>query len=339
MKAGWKWPDRDKLNRGGKALPLPVSKVAHRHTTDIDRQQTMQSKEWDRLGNVCVVRATKALEGDTDGYTREHRYHISDMFNSMATTNRTIRRVLEAGANEPESVDALVLARLQLECLYTVCLMLEGPQHVDCYTRDYWRKRYIEYLLMREETMGLPELEQLAAETPVDLIRLGLHFGVTPDQMATVELREIGKPLDASLTKQSIPRFPTPGQSIERFSPGDKRRMLERLHHKYVDLCSFAHGSGHANLFKIVFDRRSPHGDFLTEAEKEKRFMYDVVGTVYTVSFLSIAQSTAELTLLYPHDVELSVAVSNAWEQLRRTSFLTKAIWEIRTRSLLGMIS
>src|SRR5260370_27441832 len=111
------------------------------------------------------------------------------MFNSMATTNRTIRRILEAGTDEPESVDALALARLQLECLYTVCLMLEGSQHVDCYTRDYWKKRYIQYLLAREETKALPDFGSFGSDAQTDLIRLGLHFGVTASQMATVELR------------------------------------------------------------------------------------------------------------------------------------------------------
>ena len=132
-------------------MKITVRSAAHQHTTDIDPTLVMDAREWDRLGNVCVTRATTALERDLLGYKKEHRDHLSDMFKSMAATNRTIRRVLEPGSEDPSSVDALALARLQLECLFALCLMFEGSQHVDCYTQDRWRKQYVRYLLLRQE--------------------------------------------------------------------------------------------------------------------------------------------------------------------------------------------
>jgi len=97
-------------------MKITVSSAAHQHTTDIDPTLVMDTREWDRLGNVCIARATAALEKDLSGFRREHRDHLSDMFKSMAATNRTIRRVLEPGSEDASSVDALALARLQLEC-------------------------------------------------------------------------------------------------------------------------------------------------------------------------------------------------------------------------------
>jgi hypothetical protein len=299
----------------------------------------MKSKEWDRLGNICVARATTALEGSIDGYSKEQRDHMSDMFNSMAATNRTIRRVLEPGWEDPSSVDALVLARLQLECLFVLCLMFEDSKYVDCYTQDHWRKRYVQYLLMREETMALARFEHFVSQTPVDLIRLGLHFGVTGAQMQTVELEELGKPLPAGVVKQSIPQFPTPGKAIQKLPRGEKRRILERLYQEYAQLCSFAHGSGQANLLKIVFDKRSIDSKFLSDAEKAERFQGVVLGESYLVSFFSIVQSTTELTALYPGDMDLVSAAIEAWKRLCEASLLTKAVWEMRTRRLLGVIT
>ncbi len=106
----------------------------------------------------------------------------------------------------------------------------------------------------------------------------------------------------------------------------------------YVELCSFAHGLGEANLLKLVFDKRSPDGRMFDGIEKEKKFNTNVSGQSHRISFLSIAQSTAELTKLYPSDMELSVAASNAWNQLRGASLFTKAIWELRTKKLLGIL-
>ena len=216
--------------------------------------------------------------------------------------------------------------------------MFEGSQHVDCYTQDHWRKQYVRYLLLRQETMALPAWEQFVSETPVDLIRLGLHFGVTQAQMCTVEFQELGKPLPAGIAQQNIPQFPTPGKVIGKIADPGKRRMLERLYMNYVELCSFAHGLGEANLLKLVFDKRSPDGRMFDGIEKEKKFNTNVSGQSHRISFLSIAQSTAELTKLYPSDMELSVAASNAWNQLRGASLFTKAIWELRTKKLLGIL-
>jgi hypothetical protein len=299
----------------------------------------MDAKEWDRLANVCVVRATTALRDDINGYSKEQRDHISDMFNSMAATNRGIRRLLDQGWGDPSAVDALALARLQLEGVYALSLMFESPQYVDCFRRHYWRTLFVQYLLMREEVSGLPRFQEWASETPVGLMKLGLYFGVTNAQMCIVENEELGTPFPSGVHKESIAQFPTPWGAINHVAQGDKRRMLERLYPKYQDLCSFAQGSGKANLFKLMFDERAPDAKFATDQERAAKFQEHVLGEAFITSFFSIAQATAELTLSYPNSMELPSAAINAWNQLSEASFWTKAIWEIRTRILLGAVS
>lgn len=192
---------------------------------------------------------------------------------------------------------------------------------------------------MREETLGLPRLQELATATHNELIKLGLLFGVTNAQLCTVENEELGKPLPPGVSKESIAQFPTPGQAIGHIAQGNRRRMLERLYPKYQDLCSFAHGSGKANLFKMMFDERSPDAKFATDQERAERFQRNVLGEAFITSFFSIAQATCELTLLYPSRTELHAAAISAWNQLSEASLWTKAVWEIRTRDLLGAIS
>jgi hypothetical protein len=317
---------------------VKVSQVAHHHTTDIDITKEMQSKEWDRVANICIGRAATALKGNAPGYTKEQRDQLGDVFSSMAATSRTIRRVLQPGRDEPGTVDALALVRLQLEGLYALCLMLESPDHVTCYVQDYWKKRYVDYLLTFEETRALSRFAAMQPTVPFALQQLGRLFGITDAQAYTIEHEELGRPLPPGVSKQPIQPFPTPDRTISKVAQGSKRRMLERLYPKYVYLCSFAHGLAHANLFKNVFDTRSPHRHVASDTQIEERFQYDVLGETYTLNFLSIAQSTAELTRMYPNDMELPTAALNAWNSLSQASLLTKAIWEIRTRSLLGVI-
>jgi hypothetical protein len=63
-----------------------------------------------------------------------------------------------------------------------------------------------------------------------------------------------------------------------------------------------------------------------------------VVGEAYTTSFFSIAQATAELKVRYPNNMDVVDAAYGAWNELSVASLLTKAIWEIRTTALLGVI-
>ena len=53
---------------------------------------------------------------------------------------------------------------------------------------------------------------------------------------------------------------------------------------------------------------------------------------------MSIAQSAAELTTLYPNDTELTSAVMGAWNELHDAHLLAIAVWNIRTKSLLGVV-
>ena len=62
---------------------------------------------------------------------------------------------------------------------------------------------------------------------------------------------ELGKPLPEGVPNESFARSPTPGRAIQ-IQRGDKRRMLGRLHQNTKDLCSFAHGSSKANLFRMM---------------------------------------------------------------------------------------
>ena len=53
---------------------------------------------------------------------------------------------------------------------------------------------------------------------------------------------------------------------------------------------------------------------------------------------MSIAQSAAELTTLYPNNMELASAVTRAWNELCGAHMLVNAVWNIRTKGLFGVV-
>ena len=87
-----------------------------------------------------------------------------------------------------------------------------------------------------------------------------------------------------------------------------------------------------------LFNDRSPHRVPMTTGDVQKKFDQEVLGLCYIVSNLSIAQARAEIILFYADDVELRAAATQLWNEMSETNLIGKAIWNIRTKALLGVI-
>jgi len=170
------------------------------------------------------------------------------------------------------------------------------------------------------------------------LRKLSEIWGVTGPERLTVEYEQLGITPPAGFNKQPIRGFPTPKQLIDKLPYGTKRQMLERLYVEYQQLCSFAHGLPIASMKKAVFDGRSPLRKMFSEAEIEKNFEQEVCAPAQVYSFLGIVQAVAELTTLYPNDMELVSGTTKAWTELLDSHLLVNAIWNIRTKALLGIV-
>ena len=277
------------MNRMSKSIT--VSSCAYVHTQDIDPEQHINAGPINDAMELSVARAVASLESSSGSYTDFHRANMQTVLRSMLSTHRGIRKVLGWGEEDPMSVDALALARLPVEGLYTICLMTEDASWVDCYLKDGWRKEYEFFLLQREETRNLSRFDEFSKKTGP--FNIGMHaktIGITKDQIATVEHEQLGAPLPAGVTKEDIPSFPTPGRAINKLTKGtDKRKMLERLYPEYVFLCSFAHGLPDANLFKMMFNRDSKFRKFWDDAELKNTFQRQVAERAYTTSLLRVS--------------------------------------------------
>jgi hypothetical protein len=160
----------------------------------------------------------------------------------MKVTHRSIRLLVKVGDEQPESVDALVLARLQLEGLYTICLLTQKAEHVDRFVKEAWKRQYVRYLLMREELKGLGRFAESDVHELSRLLKLGTVWNVSEAERLTIEYDELETPPPAGFVRQPIKMFPTPGGVIKEMPPGAKKAMLERLYIDYQDLCAYAHG-------------------------------------------------------------------------------------------------
>jgi hypothetical protein len=115
-------------------MKITVASCAFKHAADM-ALSTVDSHKLDSMANTCVSRAIDALKTPTARYNDKDRFHISRIFSDLKMTHKTIRCVLE-GVDPPESVNSLVLARVQLEALYVLCLMFEDVCYVARFLQD-----------------------------------------------------------------------------------------------------------------------------------------------------------------------------------------------------------
>src|SRR5258708_1305250 len=318
-----------------------VRDVAFRHTNDHTVGKPISGPLLEDHVSSCVARATAALERDASGYDTKQRHQMSDVFRSLLYTHRAIRRFLkDMTPNDPEAVDALALLRLQFEALFAICLMLEDAKYVDAYVQDYWRKRYVQYLLVREECSGLSSHDKYLTESPTFLTLLRDYFGITPEQQATVDFEELGTPLPAGMTATPLRRFLTPGKVPDKIANPDKKRMLERLNVEYGYLCSFAHVLAEANLLKGLFDPQSTHRSDAgaTHNDLADKFQIMILSASNLKSCICVAAATTELTLSYPNDLELTASAMKLWNTICEANPLARIVRALRAKGALRLI-
>jgi hypothetical protein len=313
--------------------------VAWPNTQDIDVHRHLDAPALDAHVKLCASAVTNALKSTPPGYTPDQAAHMGWMFDAMRFTHSTIRNLVAKGANSPECVDSLALARQQLEALYSMCLMVEDAKFVDIYVKSFWRDAYAQFLLDRLERQALPRFSEYLNKTGSPLMEvLRLTSGVTDEEKATVELEELGTPLPAGMNEVKIRSFPTPRSVIDKVIDPQRKQMLMRLYPEYKRLCAYAHGSVQSWIAKTAFWEKSPLRKMHTDGERQTKYEKEIVDPAFLFSFLPTVQSSCEVATLYPNDVELKKVAIGAWNVLSEMNLLSKIIWEIRGKSSLGVI-
>ena len=320
-----------------------VKNAHHAHIEAIDKDAVKAGgDQWEALVNICVKAAEEALDTPPNGYSVWQRNSITDAFVSMRATHRAIRALLKLGDTHPESVDALALARLQLEGFYNLCLMFESPDWVTHFQHESWMRKYTRWMLYREELKSIQRFRLEVDREYPQLMMMMKIWGITNEQRLTIEFREMEVEPPSGFVPQPIKPFPTPGKMLKELPDGPKRKMLIRLYPEYQELCTYAHGRPIAGFGKMVFDDRSPsRRDFVKvhgEQYVKDLFQYQVVGAAQIYSLISVAQAAAELTTLCPLHLDLQSAVTRSWNELHGAHFLVNAVWDIRTRALVGAL-
>lgn len=148
-------------------MPLKVRNIKHvlRPDTDIDPAGIADVLKFDALVFSSILAAQNALSSALPaGFSEFERDQLRYVIDGQRYGHLTIRKLLQ-GERNPSAVDALTIARLQLEVLYSLCFMLQGGQNVRLFLKNGWKKKYIRFLLQREEHGHLSRFSDYFSKT------------------------------------------------------------------------------------------------------------------------------------------------------------------------------
>ena len=319
-------------------MKVRIKDFATPNQKDIDPDERFDAPKLDAIVNRCVAAVTDSLKAQTTQFSDTDRGHLTQLFFSMKNTHLAIRKLLEQEDKNPISVSAMPLVRIQLETLFAVVLVIEQPETFPLYLKDGWKRLYVRHLWFREESKGLPRITVGLDHVEPSLEAMRMLAGVSDEEKLTIDVEELGVTPPPGFQAKPIRWFPTPGDVLDRIKDSERKRMLARLLPEYEFLCSFVHVSPHSKVFPALFDRRQIFGEMFTSGQREEMFQKEIAGPALCLGLLSIVQSCSELVPVYPADMDLLATVTEAWKTLHDLSLITRKIWELRAKRLLGAL-
>ena len=293
----------------------------------------------DEYVNTCITAAQNALQSAVPpGFSDFHRDVLKRVTEGMRSAHESIRKLLRDGPSA-SSVDAITVARLQLETLYCFCFLLQDSNNVARFLKSGWKKQYVRFLLMREECINLPRFDDYVNKVAVPSFdEMRKLIGVTDAEKLTIESDELGTQMPAGVKREVIVEFPPPRKVIDRIVNLDQKGMLERLYPEYQWLCSFAHGDQNASILRTALDDRTPASARPSPDGREDVFQRQIAEDSVLYSAICAVQVATEVASIYSGDIELMAKVTSAWTRLSGFSFLARSVWERRASKVLPLI-
>jgi len=316
-----------------------IQKIAHAITRDVDTTQSYDVATLDEHVYTCISLSRSPFDsGKLAGYTEVEMTHIWNFIEGMRHSHKSIRKLLK-GEQSASAVDALTIARLQIENLFTICFLLQSPENVRLFLKNAWKKKYVRFLLHRAEHVHLSRFDEYFNVTGLEMIdKLQGECFVSDQERHTIDFQQLGTPSGQPPQLVRIEGFPGPAAVVKKVINLDQQRMLARLNSEYEFLCSFAHGDAEAVVTRTLADTRSPFHRFLTTSAIEKHYQEHVLEPPILYSALSSILVATEVAAVFPDQVELRARLGLAWEFLTKSSLLTVSAWEIRAKKVLGVL-
>ena len=236
------------------------------------------------------------------------------------------------------AVDALGIARFQVEAIYTLCLLLRDAGWVYRFLKAGWKKKYVRFLLERWETRRIHRFAQFFGEVgPAGLDKMASVIGVTTEERRWIEWSELFSPMGPAPVRAEILDWPSPLKVMKALDAGLTVNTLKRLYPEYRHLCSFAHGDAEAAALRILVDTRSVMRHHFPPEKSADLYIRQVCTPAVMYSVIASLLAATEVQSLIPQDVDLAMKVNESWLRLRGFSHVFVAVYDLRARNLFSI--
>jgi len=236
-------------------------------------------------------------------------------------------------------VDALTIARLQVENVFSTAFMVDGCANVRLYVKNAWKSKYVRFLLQRIECEKLPRFTEYFRSDGINTLNaLQSKSFVTDEERKVIEAQQLGIKQEEGWKKYKIAPFPAPHTVLQECSDSDLKRMLTRLYAEYEYLCSFAHGVNDSPLFRTMSDPRSPYRHYSSSSQIEDFYQRQILETPVLYSAMSCVIVGTEVAAKFPDAIELKAKLTGAWTLLINIGLQAQFAWHLRAKKILGVL-
>jgi hypothetical protein len=287
-------------------------------------------------------------------YKREVSGLLRDQLLMFSITHSSIREIVKGAYRHkiyPIVGDALSLAREQVEKVFIIASLLDNPNKAfKKYLRASWKTKYEEYLLQTEEHSENERFNAFLSETLPKRLENLRHYRNSRGRRKILVSKFAIRVLKFNWNNPGAKNppwfkrkggiqgyirdyfeFASPGRSARNIKDQALRRFLYRWHKEYTFLSQYTH----VTVGKMIFAHMSQQKDLNSQEpikDYSERFAIRAVHTSYTATAAACAIALNGVSNTFGADKELK----EFWEQLIGFSLLSKALWNMHIKGLLG---
>ncbi len=315
-------------------VPAPLSRPPSTDMAvsmdDLDRTSSLAM---DAVASGLTVR----MEQSTSIRTIRLLSTKANLLLSMESTHKSIRKL--ASDRQESSVDALSLARMQLERCFLALLFLDNPERwFSRYRKNAWKTFASKYFRdQRSLSKFAPYSDYFGPSGQgIKMLREFAHeMDVSEDEFQTLRAHVLNEKLDPNWKEWVIADMPVPAKLVQNLEDPGRQAIAKLLHPYYHNLSHFTHGGMVGVMVAAIL-----RGDVSLVSESDSnQFWYSSVIEIMLpqsyVAMLLVATLFAEELI---DDQEVVAKLRGAWQPFHSDgSPMGIALWDLYVGPLLDV--
>jgi len=335
-----KKPRKKKARKVYQESIAPPPKLNRAPRTDL----AVDVGELDRPAFEAVQAVASRLAGEIEQATSLRQIRLlhteANMLLAMKSTHRSIRRLVSSEKDLAElSVDAMSLARVQLERGFLALLLTDSERWHVRYRKNAW-KAFARKYFRDQRSLGHfePYKDYFGPSgAGITILRQFAHeMDVGEDEIQTLRTHVLGNEPDPRWTQWFIADMPTPGRTVQELNDPQRKALAEALHPYYDNLSHFSHGGLVGVMTAAIL--RGEAGGAESDSSAGSFWHASIVESTLPVSYVAMLLVATMFAVELKDNDKLIETLIKAWRPYHSDgSPLGIAVWDNWAARALGV--